>query len=166
MKVELVINSWIHKEHDKMAKEIVRILREKEYEVVVVDLGTDISAHEISRMIKKEQPHLIITFDMAGFELRTTLDHATYNVMPYRMAHILPGEYRKYSKWIEESMNFSMFFYAPVKTAEEIKKNHPETENVYPMDMFSVSRWWDDNDKVCELVNKIINDTEIELDFR
>lgn len=166
MKIEIVINTRRHKEHNEIAEIFAGILREKEYKIVIVDLGVDMRAHEKSQMIKQEQPHLIITFDMAGFELRTTLDNASYNIMPYRMAHILPGEYRVYSEWLRESMNFSMFFYASAKTAEDIKKNHLGTENVYPVDRLSVSRWWDDNDKVCELIHKIINDTEIELDFK
>lgn len=166
MKIEIVVNSRIYREHKKITEAFAKVLQEKEYEVIIIDLGTDMPAHEKSQMIKQGQPHLIITFDMSGFELRTTLDHATYNVMSYRMAHILLGEYREYSKWFWESMNFSMFFYAPAKTAKEIKKNHPEIENVYSVDTFSASRWWDDNDKVCELIHKIINDTEIELDFK
>lgn len=165
MKIVIVINTGEYKRHSKMGEVFSNVLREKGYEINTIDLGKDISPHEKSGMIKQVQPHLIITFDMAGFELRTTLDSASYNVMPYRMAHILPGEYSLYSKWLQESMNFSMFFYAPVKTAEEIKKNHPEIENVYSVDTFSNPRWWDDDNKVRELVDKIVNDTEIELDF-
>lgn len=165
MKIEIVINSAIYREHKKIADTFIKILQEKEYGIIIVDLGADVPVHEKSQMIKQEQPHLLISFDMAGFELRTTLDYATYNVMPYRMAHILPEEYSLYSKWLQESMNFSMFFYAASKTAEEIKKNHPETENVYSVDAFSNSRWWGDDNIVRELVNKIVNDTEIELDY-
>lgn len=165
MKIEIVINSGIYSVHKKIAEVFTKVLQEREYEFFIIDLGVDMPAHEKVQMIKQNQPHLIITFDMAGFELRTTLEHATYNVMPYRMAHILPGEYLLYSKWLQEPMNFSMFFYASDKTAEEIKKNHPETENVYSVDTFSSSRWWDDDNKIGELINKIINDTEIKLDF-
>jgi len=165
MKIEIVVNTCVYKEHNKITEILNRILREKGYEIIIIDLGADIPEHEKSRMIKQELPHLLITFDMAGFELRNTLDYATYNVMPYRMAHILPGVYTGYSKWLQESMNFSMFFFASFETAEEIKKNHPEIENVHPVDTFSAPRWWDDENKVRELVNKIIDDTEIELDF-
>lgn len=165
MKIAIVINTGEYKRHSKMGEVFFNALREKGYEIKIIDLGKDIPAHEKSGMIKQVQPQLIITFDMAGFELRTTLDSASYNVMPYRMAHILPGEYPLYSKWLQESMNFSMFFYALSETAEEIKKNHPETENVYSVDTFSSPRWWDDNNIVCDLINKIVNDTEIELDF-
>lgn len=165
MKIKIIINSGIYKEHKKIAEAFVKELQEKEYEVMIVDLQKDIPAHEKNQIIKQEHSHLIITFNMVGFELRTTLNSASYNVMPYRMAHVLLEEYSLYSKWLQEPMNFSMFFYASDKTAEEIKKNHPETENVYSVDAFSNSRWWDDDNTVHELVNKIINDTEIELDF-
>lgn len=165
MKIKIIINNRIYRDQKRITEAFEKELQEKKYEVNIIDLGKDIPAHEKSGMIKQGQPHLIITFDMAGFELRTTLDSASYNVMPYRMAHILPGEYSLYSKWLQESMNFSMFFYASVKTAEEIKKNHPEIENVYSVDTFSTPRWWDDENMVGELVDKIVNDTEIELDF-
>lgn len=165
MKIKIIINNGIYREHKIIAEAFEKELLEKKYEVNIIDLGKDIPAHEKNGMIKQGQPHLIITFDMAGFELRTTLDSASYNVMPYRMVHILPGEYSLYSKWLQESMNFSMFFYATTETTEEIKKNHPETENVYLTNTFSNPRWWDNDNTVRELVNQIINDTEIELDF-
>lgn len=165
MKIEIVVNTRTHKEHKKIAGILNRIVGEKGYEIIIIDMGAEMPEHEKSRRIKQEWPHLIITCDMAGFELRNTLGYATYRVMPYRMAHILPGEYALYGERLQEPMNFSMFFFASSVTAKEIKKNHPETENVYPVDTFSGPKWWDDDKKVRELVDTIIRVTEIELDF-
>ena len=74
-------------------------------------MAEDILDYLKAELIEAEKPHLLVSFDMAGFELRNTLNEASYGVMSFRMAHILLKEYEVYEKWFGGIMNFSMFLF-------------------------------------------------------
>lgn len=165
IKVEIVMNTKLHKEHKPICDLFVKAFQNRNYEVKVIDLEMELLPYEKADLIREGNPQLLVTFDMAGFEMRSTLDRASYSIMPYRMAHVLLNEYEDYEKWLGETMNFSMFFYGAAKTVEQIHKKHPEIDHVQIIEPCSVSEWIKDPLYIMQLADKMIEDTEIELDY-
>lgn len=166
MKILIIINTSKYPEHRNVGDIFKKAFEVKGYEVKQIDLGPIQKEYVKSGMIENEKPQLLVTFDMAGFEMRTLLEKATYNTMPYRMAHFLLKDYEAYKKeWLEDDMNFSMFFYASEQTGQAIKERHPDIEHVTVLETCSVEQWGKKPFLVECQVNTVIGDTEIENDY-
>ncbi len=165
LKVVIVMNTKLNEEHEQAADLFKKAFGEKDYAVKIIDLAEDILEHKKADVIREENPHLLVSFDMAGFEMRTTLNQASYGIMTFRMAHVLLKEYEEYEKWLDGIMNFSMFFYGMDKTVQQIHEKHPEIDHVQRIESCSVSEWMKEPKYITQLIDRIIADTEIELDY-
>ena len=167
MKVVIVYDGQKWQEHLQFSCILRQICEEEGYEVALVDLANIQAGYEKKKMIVSHKPDLLVTLDLAGFEMRTLAEKATYNVMPYRMAHILLHKYAEYqTEWLEDDMNFSMFFYAAEQTATDIMRNHPSIEKVIPLCLDVTTKWVQDQTVLQQLADTIIQDTEIAIDYQ
>lgn len=162
MKIVIVINTKQYPSHAQRAALLQTELSEREgYVVTLIDMGTNIPLHEKTYAISNESAKLIITLDMAGFELRNTMESASYNVMHCRMAHLLFGQYKEYEKWLDEIMNFSMFFFAEEKLCKQIQQKHSHIDNIRCVEYLTQL----EDESACEsVVELILQETEVEAD--
>lgn len=65
--------------------------------------------HEHYFAIGKLNPDLIITIDMAGFEMRTETDKPSYNIMHCRLIHVLLHEREYYGEFADDRLTLSQF---------------------------------------------------------
>lgn len=134
----IVMDTKKHPEHKALSeiiKEIVQSgnLLKENTKLRTVDMALEMPLHEKYFQICSGTPEFVITFDLAGFELRTENDGYSYNTIPCRMAHFLLGETEQYREILAGEFNFSMFFYAYPQSCQEIQKEYPELLNVYEM---------------------------------
>lgn len=157
-----------------MIKEIVYLINTSEYsyhktvvkdftDVIpgdVIDMSSGLALHEIFYEIKKKNPDVIITFDLAGFELRTGSDTLSLNGIYARMAHIIFSKKNVDSSNLRLRQNLSMFTYIPMGVnAETVRAKYPEVPNIsnfkefwYKADSIaeheqnrsSVTDWWNE----------------------
>lgn len=126
----------------------------------VIDMSQGSPLHEIYYEIEKKSPNVVITFDLAGFELRTGSDTLSLNGLYARMAHIIFSKKNVNSSNLKLRQNLSMFTYIPEGIGvDEVKRTCPEVPNIsnfvqfiyradnvdeHEMNQNSIRRWWDD----------------------
>lgn len=74
--------------------------------------------YEFQRDFDSSKYSLIITFDMAGFHLKTLTNNIWYNLLPLKQLHILTVSKNDLFDYLNKPLSISMFFYT---TSEEIK---------------------------------------------
>lgn len=163
VKILLVINTKKNVYHAHIAELLeTELVTGKGYQVSRIDMGMGLPLHEKENAIRREQAQLIVTLDLAGFELRNTLECASYNVMSCRMAHLLLGQYQEYRQWLDEPMNFSMFFFGGEVLCKQIQQKHPLIEHVLPAEQLTGIH----EEGACKaLIELIVQETELEIDY-
>lgn len=129
----IVIDAGKHPEHCKKAERVKDVIA-KRCDGVIIDMSEEGALHEKYFRIRACNPTLIVTLDLAGFELLTENDTYSYNMIPCRMAHLLFGKLEEYQEILNGEFNFSMFFYARKEVCRQIREQFPEICNVnsYP----------------------------------
>ncbi len=97
----------------------------------VIDMADPIPLSDMYFRIEEYRPDVVITFDLAGFELRTSSDTLSLNNIYARMAHILFGSSGNYGADIKARQNLSMFTYIPDgEDCSEFLRRNPLIANV------------------------------------
>lgn len=109
MKIAIIINSIRYKNHTEKAEIFKRVLGNKVNELLLIDMNSRLKDYEIFYQLRDYKPDLVITFDLAGFELRTELNDISLNILPCRMAHILFDKSYKYPELKSVLLNISHF---------------------------------------------------------
>lgn len=129
MKTIFVINVKQYSYH----KRILEFLAEaaKKYgEVQVFDMSENIPLHEQYYRLQEAGADFLVSFDCAGFELRTENNTLSYNHFGCRMAHLLFRHREEYREALRQQMNFSMFvFSAKEKDVLFLQKHLPNIPN-------------------------------------
>lgn len=131
MQITLVINSKKYSYHKNMVALFQEILA-KYADCRLFDMADNMPLHEKYYAIAGSECDFLISFDCAGFELRTEGDSLSYNNMGCRMAHILFQGMHEYREELKQQMNFSMFVFSmkeeDVLTMQEKHPNIPNAE--------------------------------------
>lgn len=134
MNMSLVINSKKYPYHEKL----VNLFSDqaKEYgSLAVFDMASFEPLHEMYHRIAANKCDLLISFDCAGFEIRTTNDLLAYNKFGCRMAHILFQKMGEYGENLRQQMNFSMFVFSVIQEdVFLIRKDFPNIPNIEWLD--------------------------------
>ncbi len=129
LKIVVIINTLDHKNHQDIAARLKRAL--SDHEVIIFDLNCCMQEHERYYTIRDMRADLIITLDMAGFEMKNIMGVISYDSLKCRMAHLLFDKAYKYSEKLECLQNLSMFTYIrQEEDADEFGKNWPTVPNV------------------------------------
>lgn len=127
MKVLYLINSKEYSYHKGMINDFTACISGD-----VIDMSCGEYLHEIYYDIEEKSPDVIITFDLAGFELRTASDTLSLNRIYARMAHIIFSKKCLSDRSLKERQNLSMFTYIPNGyNIAEVMNKCPEVPNVF-----------------------------------
>lgn len=133
-KILILIHSGKYPEHQARLKGLKELLTEEGNETFLVDMSDKESHFEQYRKIKSFGAEIILTMDLAGFELRTETGSITLNQLPCLMFHLLFHPVEDYGKVLQEPFNFSMFFYAAADGDRmRLEQNYPNIENALCM---------------------------------
>lgn len=130
MKTVFVVNSVKYQYHKKLL-ELFAIIAGRYGDFEIFDMASDGPLYEIYYKIAASECDLLISFDCAGFELRTESDTLAYNQLGFRMAHILFHEMGEYGENLKQQINFSMFVFSCVR--EDVlflQRNFPNIPNI------------------------------------
>jgi len=146
MKILFIINSSRHKKHNKLMNDVKTALESK-HEYLLVDMAANKELHLLYRDIIASHANLVITFDMAGFELRTEGNETSLNLLTQRVVHLLFDKPYKYQAELSEWLNLSHFLFVPADTdIDEFVANHSNIPNVMAMPDWnnnSISEWFE-----------------------
>lgn len=130
--ITILYNALIDNEQKKLAARLSSILKKNNYETKLVPIRTDIDTDNLIRSIHPEACQLILSINMAGYNLLSTdaapsLNHLTINIVNYIS---FPPEI--FDVLFDMRMNYTMsFLFSTSENAEYVKKKHPFLRNVY-----------------------------------
>lgn len=126
MKTLYLINSEKYNYHKELIKDFLIVIPGE-----IIDMGDGKDYGERFREIDSIHPDIIITYDLAGFELRTGSDTLSLNNIYARMAHILFHKTNYYGGNLRLRQNLSMFTYIPCEeNISECRSLYPEIPNI------------------------------------
>lgn len=133
MKIIVVIDSSKYKNHKEEFLKLEGRCHKANYSVGLLDISESLAEEEQYAALVREDADWIISFDMAGFSLRTELDSASYNNLHCKMAHILFRQMDEYL-YLNNRMNFSMFLFLVSdnynRELQQFKTKHPNLPNL------------------------------------
>lgn len=93
----------------------------------------DISKYQssISQQLADTNPDLIITLDLAGFELRTLTGECLLNMLPCKICNILWGDKPEYAEYLSGKLSLSMLFYDATGNDNQLPVKYPNMRYYY-----------------------------------
>lgn len=92
-------------------------------DVVMLDTSKEKRPY-LSRDIRNEKPDLLISYDLAGFELTTLTDGLSYNLIDCRQIHIVSDDKLSNENRLNEVMSINMFFFTKKRGSMAYLKEH------------------------------------------
>ncbi len=126
MKILYLINTKEHDYHRLLITDFSGVIPGD-----VIDMADGCNLGKRYHEIEAADPDVVITFDAAGFELRTGNDTLSMNNISARMAHILFHKSEKYADELKYRQNLSMFTFIPKdEDLKECIKSFPAVPNI------------------------------------
>ena len=95
-------------------------------DIVMLDTSKDKRPY-LSRDIRNEHPDILVSYDLAGFELTTLTDGLAYNLIDCRQIHLIKSDKLSNEKRLNEVMSINMFFFTKDRVIEDyLKENYPK----------------------------------------
>lgn len=130
-KVLIVLKSSDNQIHKELAYCLEKSFKKIGWTTDIINMEPQIFLFTYFQSMQKYQPDFLVSLDMAGFEMLTEAEEASYNRIPCRMAHLILSGYDNYRNVLEHMINFSMYFYTNTKLMEQqLRKDFPHIEHV------------------------------------
>lgn len=130
--ITILYNALFDQEQKKLATQLSSTLKKNNYETKLVSIRSDSDTDRLMKSIHPETCQLILTVNMAGYNLLNTdgspaLNHLTINIVNY--INLSP---EIFDILFDMRMNFTMsFLFSSQKDTDYVTKNHPRLRNVF-----------------------------------
>lgn len=118
------MNAVIVAEDARVAEELAEKLNERFENRVgfsVIPLQGDLIGK-----IKKMNPELLLTVDLAGFDRVTLTDNIAYNLLDCKQVHVICGKTLQNEKALEKALSIAMFFAcSSAEQCGQLKERYP-----------------------------------------
>lgn len=163
MNAAFVINTKKNPEYSDVYRKLAAAFEKKGFTAAVVDMGEERPLHEQFFRLRNIKPQLVITFDLAGFEMRTLQETPSFNIISCRMAHLIMKADKETEDCLNVPLNFSMFFYtADSDHAESIRKKYPFVEHISALKALGEITVEEDPYVWENIADTLIKDTELD----
>lgn len=162
MKILYLIDEKKYSYHKYLVKLFLPIIPGEVYDMSGLD-----ALYEKFNYIRDYSPNVIISFDLAGFELRTVDNTLSLNGIYCRQANILFQKATVYGQDLMHRQNLSMYTYVCAKDdSDKLKETYREVPNIYRMPEIwykpsnniqeetnkeNIKKWWDEFKKEARL---------------
>ena len=125
MKIIYLINGRKYGYHKTLARDFLEVIPGE-----VLDMSDGTPFGQRYYELEEKDPDVIITFDLAGHDLRTGSGTLSLNNLYARMAHILFHDPDRYGRDAALRQNLSMFMYIPAKEDGAYSANLQDVPNI------------------------------------
>ena len=80
-------------------------------EIVYMDTSDSARRNRLSDYIQTEAPDLLISYNLAGFELETLTDSVLYNLLDCRQFHFINKNNLSNEKYLDKLLSINLFFF-------------------------------------------------------
>lgn len=110
-KIVLLINSSRYSYHTAVSSMIASCLRECQQHFYILDTNSEAYDHRCLAKIKKANPDILLTLDLAGFHIRTQAGENALNMLPTKNLNLVWGNKPEYAALLHKKISLSMLFY-------------------------------------------------------
>lgn len=118
--------------HNQITKALKTIFSTNGSNAQFIDISIKTPMSELSRQLSSLPADIIITLDLAGFELRTITGECLLNMLPCKVCNILWGDKPEYNKYLTGKLSLSMLFYDATGTDNQLLAKYPDMRYYYP----------------------------------
>ena len=94
---------------------------------------TQISTSELMKNLSASAPDVIISLDLAGFELKTLTGECLFNTLPCKILNIISGDAPEYHAFLSKKLSLSMLFYDISGRDFHLSAKYPYMRYYYPL---------------------------------
>lgn len=95
----------------ELRKRMDNLSSDRNAEVIFVDTADRTKRPEMTSKIKEISPDLLVTYNLAGFELCTLTDGLSYNLLDCRQFHLKDKKNLANEKYLFKEKSINMFFF-------------------------------------------------------
>jgi hypothetical protein len=132
MNIIVLSNTLKYPYHTQIIKALNTIFFTNGSNAQIINISDQTPMSELSRQLSSLPADIIITLDLAGFELRTLTGECLLNMLPCKVCNILWGNKSEYDKYLTGKLSLSMLFYDATGTDNQLPSKYPNMRYYYP----------------------------------
>lgn len=132
MNIIILSNTLKFPYHNQIIKALNTIVSTNGSSAQVIDISVKTPMSKSSRQLSSLSADIIITLDLAGFELRTLTGECLLNMLPCKVCNILWGDKPEYNKYLTGKLSLSMLFYDATGVDYQLPSKYPNMRYYYP----------------------------------
>ena len=109
----------------------------------------------LSQQLSLSAPDIIITLDLAGFELKTLTGECLFNTLPAKMLNIIHGDQPEYHNYISKKLSLSMLFYDMTGHDHQLPGKYKNMRYYYPISQVASSLTCDTDCNTSQILSDI-----------
>lgn len=131
MNIIVLSNTHKYPYHTQITKALNTIVFSNGSNAHIIDIK-NANSPQFTQQLSSNTPDIIITLDLAGFELRTLTGECLLNMLPCKVCNIIWGDKPEYSKYLSSKLSLSMLFYDATGTDNQLPSKYPNMRYYYP----------------------------------
>lgn len=132
MNIIVLSNNRNYPYHTQITKALNTIVSSNGSNAQIIDTSDKTSLSGLSLQLSSHTPEIIITLDLAGFELRTLTGECLLNMLPCKICNIIWGNKPEYKNFLSGKLSLSMLFYDAAGKDNELPAQYPYLRYYYP----------------------------------
>ena len=94
-----------------MREALEQLAKDKSADVVYIDTSNKAQRCRMTEQIQKMAPELLVTYNLAGFEMCTLTDGLSYNLVDCRQFHLKENRCLPNEEYLFKEKSINMFFF-------------------------------------------------------
>lgn len=115
------------------------------------------SPSALSQQLSLSSPDIIITLDLAGFELKTLTGECLFNTLPAKILNIIHGDQPEYHTFLSKKLSLSMLFYDMSGQDYQLPDKYKNMRYYYPVSQVTSSPTYDSDCNTSQILSDIWN---------
>lgn len=132
MNIIVLSSTHNYRYHAEITKALNTIFSTNGSNAQTIDISVKTPMPELNRQLSSCSADILITLDLAGFELRTLTGECLLNMLPCKVCNILWGDKSEYNKYLTGKLSLSMLFYDATGIDNQLPAKYPDMRYYYP----------------------------------
>lgn len=128
----ILTNTSHHPYHSNILSILSKCTNLKNFNTHIIDINKQSNTSAICQKLSQSSPDLIITLDLAGFELRTVTGECLLNMLPCKTCNIIWGDKPAYKEYLTGKLSLAMLFYDATGKDNQLPAKYSYMRYYYP----------------------------------